>query len=100
MAMLFTGIAKAFFVTITVIKFFDTLEQKIMSKNMENIIIGGDFNTVLNRSIDRITTSKTKKRTYNGRDRLLKTMATLELIHIWRRKNPEQRTFTYRNRNN
>ena len=67
---------------------------------MENIIIGGDFNTVLNRSIDRITTSKTKKRTYNGRDRLLKTMATLKLIDIWRKKNPEQRTFTYRNRNN
>ena len=82
------------------IQFFDTLEQKIVSKNVENIIIGGDFNTVLNRSIDHITASKTKERTYNGRDRLLKTMATLKLIDIWGKKSPEQRTFTYRNRNN
>ena len=27
-------------------------------------------------------------------------MATLKLIDIWRKKNPEQRKFTYRNRNN
>ena len=46
--------------------------QEMLIKKLRNIIIGGDFNTVLNRSIDRIATSKTKKRTYNGKDRLLR----------------------------
>ena len=79
------------------VHFFDSLEQKILSWNAENIIIGGDFNTVFNRRVDRISASKTKNRIYKGREQLLKPMSILELIDIWRKRNPKQRKFTFRN---
>ncbi|KTG43767.1 hypothetical protein cypCar_00023669 [Cyprinus carpio] len=59
------------------------------------LVIGGDFNTVLNRFIDK----KWNKITNSTHSKLLlfveKFMKSLQLVDIWRRKNPIKQDYTY-----
>ena len=54
-----------------------------------NIIIGGDFNSVVD-EIDK--KSKPKKACKNA---LIRFMSRLEMTDIWRKKNPDSREYTY-----
>ena len=52
---------------------------------------------VLNTLFDRKTTS-TRERKRKGKDQLFKAISNLELVDIWRKRNPRKSRLTYRNR--
>ena len=56
-------------------------------------IIAGDFNLVLDDSIDRLGGSKISH--LRARQELLSTIQRLDLVDIWRVKNPELREYTW-----
>ena len=80
------------------ISFFSTLEQKLQEKNADNLIIRGDFNVALSTDMDRKTSSqRTRTAKRKGEEQLIKTICNLELIDIWRKRNPCKTKYTYRN---
>ena len=80
------------------ISFYSSIVQKIRTKNIDKVILGGDFNITLNEYLDRKTLCAKKKRRHKGREQLLRLIENLELVDIWRKRNPQKRKFTYRNR--
>uniref|UniRef100_A0A8C1AGB9 Nuclear GTPase SLIP-GC-like n=2 Tax=Cyprinus carpio carpio TaxID=630221 RepID=A0A8C1AGB9_CYPCA len=76
-------------------KTLDKLSRYLQSMTTGLLVIGGDFNTVLNRFIDK----KWNKITNSTHSKLLlfveKFMKSLQLVDIWRRKNPIKQDYTY-----
>uniref|UniRef100_A0A8C6UD94 exodeoxyribonuclease III n=1 Tax=Neogobius melanostomus TaxID=47308 RepID=A0A8C6UD94_9GOBI len=62
-------------------------------ENSENIIIAGDFNTVMDPSKDRTTGLKRRS---NSRNVIENYMLRNNLIDCWREDNPEVRQYTFR----
>ena len=73
------------------------LIHKHKIKNHYEIVIGGDFNTVLDANLDK--KGGTEKIKEKSRAKVLRLMETLDLIDIWRIKNPGKKRFTWRQRN-
>ena len=77
-------------------EFYENLFKEIGEYNIKNIALGGDFNLVLDVNIDKsggLPTTNEKARAV-----VLKHMANLELIDVWRVKNPQTREYTWRRR--
>ena len=78
--------------------YIDKLRSLLENKQDKNIILGGDFNTVLNPEIDKKGGSQ-----YNTPLRYTHNLETFmndyELCDIWRVRNPNAKKFTWRRRN-
>ena len=72
--------------------FFSNLEATLRDLNCENIILGGDFNCVLNNELDR-----SHAVTYRGQSRnsLKHLLVELKLEDTWRLHNPDEQVFTH-----
>lgn len=72
---------------------FNKLENFISNNNESNIIVGGDFNTIINPSMDkkngRMDTNKKCQSVINS------IMSNYELNDIWRENNPNEKQFTW-----
>ena len=80
------------------IEYLDKLRSILENKLDQNIILGGDFNTVLNPEVDKKGGSQ-----YNTPIRYTQKLETFmsdfELCDIWRVKNPNSKKYTWRKRN-
>lgn len=74
--------------------FFQELLQILCNNSSDSIIMGGDFNFVLNLNLDK--QGGNLRTNFNARSKCLEIMSTLDLIDIWRDKNPFQKIFTWR----
>ena len=79
-----------------IVSFFNNLLVTLQKNNLdeeENIIMGGDFNCPLNPSIDK------KGGLLNPGKAVISTIGNLQeevdLVDIWRVKNPEKKSFTW-----
>ena len=79
-----------------IVSFFNSLLVTLQKNNLdeeENIIMGGDFNCPLNPSIDK------KGGLLNPGKAVISTIGNLQeevdLVDIWRVKNPEKKSFTW-----
>lgn len=79
-------------------KTLDNLSRYLQAMTTGLLVIGGDFNTVLNPFIDKKFNKCKKIKNGNQRKLLLyvnKFMKSLQLVDIWRRKNPIKQDYTY-----
>ena len=75
-------------------QFLDYIKEVICNYNGQNIIMGGDFNTSLNTDMDKLGGSIEKESIHTKN---LKTfMDEIDLIDIWRVRNPQLRQYTRR----
>ena len=70
--------------------FFDNL-----NKNIDRIIVGGDFNVTLDSDLNCSGGKPLKKESQTNQDSCL----DFDLVHIWRIRNPEPKRFTCRQKN-
>jgi hypothetical protein len=73
------------------------LNTQLVELKGENIILGGDWNVVLNDSLDKKSKSQTPCPNLNFRNQLLTTLKELELVDGWRLLHPSKNKFTCRN---
>lgn len=59
-----------------------------------SLIIGGDFNVIMNHNLDYMGASNISKSKY--RDSLLDFLDKLDLIDVWRKRHPNKKEFTFR----
>ena len=74
--------------------FFQSLFDDIKRFSPDHMVIGGDFNLVMDLDIDKqggTYTTHTK-----ARDKVVANMKALDLIDIWRQQVPDRAEFTYR----
>ena len=74
--------------------FFITLFEQIDSLEESNLIIAGDFNSILDPNMDKFGGNPHKNK--NSRDALNALKEELELVDIWRTRNPQASEFTFR----
>ncbi len=74
--------------------FFSDIAKLIDEYCDGSLIIGGDFNTVLNISLDKI--GGRPRTNFKARDEILTINTNYNLIDIWRHKNPNCKRFTWR----
>ena len=82
-----------------IIKFLKNVLTKLQTENLdsaENIVIGGDFNCPLNPTLDKkggiMTPRKSVINCIND------VQSQLDLVDIWRVKNPQTKSFTWSQR--
>ena len=78
--------------------FFEKLENNIKFHGNNNVIIVGDWNLLLDPSID----GKNYKHINNkkARDRVGELINNLDLFDVWREENPELPKFTWKRKHN
>ena len=76
------------------VKFYERVFIKIREYELEHVVVGGDFNLVLDISVDK--KGGLAKTNEKARDCVLKFMETLELFDIWRIRNAGLNEFTWR----
>ena len=76
--------------------FFKELFTELSTRDRNNLIIGGDFNLVLDLKQDK--DGGRHKTNENAQKCLIKYIDTLELVDIWRIKHPSLREYTWRRR--
>ena len=59
-----------------------------------SLIIGGDFNVIMNHNLDYMGASNISKSKY--RNSLLDFLDKLDLIDVWRKRHPNKKEFTFR----
>lgn len=74
--------------------FFSDIAKLIDEYCEGSLILGGDFNTVLNLSLDKI--GGRPRTNFKARDEILTLNENYNLIDIWRHKNPNTKRFTWR----
>ena len=74
--------------------FFENIKNKIEDFDTPNIIIGGDWNLVLNPSKDYFNYKHINNA--NARETVIDMMSELQLSDIWRELNPEVLRYTWR----
>jgi len=76
---------------IMTISIFNTLETNLDSLNDQLLLVGGDFNTVINHSLDKLNgRNNTNKRTT---DKVNEIIETFELCDVLRLLYPELKLF-------
>ena len=76
-------------------EFYVTLEEMIQNIGpSDNVVIGGDFNLVMNFDIDCF--NYRHRNNVNTSDKVVDMMHNLDLLDIWREINPETRRYTWR----
>lgn len=78
--------------------FINTLITKIRKYNTQNLIIGGDFNTVLNPDIDK-SGGITAEKQSDYAQKILEMMEEFNIVDVWRILNPNTKRFTRRQTN-
>ena len=73
-------------------EFFKEVFCKVNELNCVHIILGGDFNVVLNAELDRSVNNSYNQ---NNLKEIEKAMEDMQLCDIWRDKNPERKCFTW-----
>lgn len=73
--------------------FYANITSKLFDFDCKDIIIGGDFNLVLNIAEDK--KGGNPRTNFNAREKCLDLMNTYDLIDIWRQRNPKQNNFTW-----
>ena len=76
-------------------KFFQSLHNTLQSEDLdceENIICGGDFNCPLNPMLDKRSGVMVPRKMVIDNIECLKT--ELDLVHFWRNKNPQTKSYT------
>ena len=77
--------------------FYEELEKYIKDINCNNIIIGGDWNLIMDFSIDCYNYKKLNNE--KAQDQVINMADNLNLIDIWREMNPDKRRYTWRKNN-
>jgi len=78
--------------------FFENICGKLQDFNCESIIWGGDFNLVLDVSLDK--KGGIPRTHHNSQNCVKGIMEDYDLIDIWRKKNPTTRRYTWRSNTN
>ena len=78
-------------------EFFCTLFKKLQNFTMDHVIMGGDFNTVLDYTVDK--SDMTKHRNSKAAEYINSCIETSELLDIWRELYPERHGFTWHKKN-
>ncbi|OCT94959.1 hypothetical protein XELAEV_18012643mg [Xenopus laevis] len=79
-------------------KFFLTFFEKLAEVKEGRLIVGGDFNTILQNNLDRTRDTLAAKHSLEltfDTKRLTKHLRNLALVDIWREKHPLDRDYTY-----
>lgn len=77
----------------------EKLSRYLQSMTTGLLVIGGDFNTVLNPFIDkRCQTNRNNQSHHKLLSFVKKFMTSLQLVDIWRRKNPVEQKYTFNRR--
>ncbi|KAI2653071.1 putative 149 kDa protein [Labeo rohita] len=79
-------------------KTLDSLSRYLQSMTTGLLVIGGDFNTILNPFIDKKWNTNKMTKNRNHRKLLLfleRFVTSLQLVDVWRRKNPIKQDYTY-----
>lgn len=84
--------------------FFNELNTKIMNMRQVNqekgIILGGDFNCILNPCVDRrLENGENAKKSDSGNVELTNLITKNSLEDVWRRRNPTEKKYTYFRKN-
>ena len=74
--------------------FFENIRKKIEEFNTRNVIVGGDWNLVLNPSIDYCNYKNINN--VKARETLIDIMIDLQFTDVWRELNPEVLRYTWR----
>ena len=77
--------------------FFNEMEHWIQKHAItdSNIIIGGDFNSIMNFECDQVGSSRNYMHS-SSTDRLIEVTKQLKLVDVWRKMHPDLRQFTWR----
>ena len=75
-------------------KFIENVQDILANYIDRNIVIGGDFNTYLNATLDKKGSAKQINTTYSKS--IIDMMEDYNLIDIWRTINPEVKRYTWR----
>ena len=78
---------------------FDEFFESIQGYECESMILGGDWNAVLNVKMDRLTRAQRVANNHRCKQTITKYMYHRDLTDIWRIKNPGTRKFTYHRSN-
>ena len=73
--------------------FFDSLLYKLCDYHWDSLFIGGDFNFVFNLDLDKA--GGNPQTNFKARDKCLEVMSSLNVVDIWRERNPHQKSFTW-----
>ena len=73
--------------------FFVELISKLDSSDCANIIIGGDFNLVMDQQLD--SKGMSDNNNVNALEILKKYVETMELVYCWRIRNPDSKHFSW-----
>lgn len=73
--------------------FYDFLFGNLRDSQWDSILIGGDFNFVFNLDIDKV--GGTHNTNFHARDKCIEMMDSLNLVDIWRDRNPHCKNFTW-----
>ena len=77
-------------------KFLKSITSMLHKKDTSTHIIGGDFNCVSKYDLDRKSNQRSAKDKHDeGETELLNLQNTLTLEDVWRRRNPNSKTFTF-----
>jgi len=77
--------------------FITELKKLLIDINPDNVVMGGDFNTILNPKLDKKGgIDQPRKNTYTSE--ILGMADTFNLVDVWRIHNPETLRFTWRQR--
>lgn len=78
------------------IRFLDELEEKLELLSGSNIILGGDFNCLLNQNLDRNLSTPPPGTANQFRNRIKAFLDDRGICDIWRLRHPNGRGFTFR----
>lgn len=81
------------------LEFMDNLESILDTMTSENVILGGDFNCLLDPRLDRNSSSVLPNSSLTYRNRLRSFMEERSLCDIMRVRHPNKRTYTFRRGN-
>ena len=73
--------------------FYEHIDELLMKFQTDNVIIGGDFNFVINPEIDSFNYSR--ENNINAKQTFLSSCRTHDLVDVWRLKNPDRREYTW-----
>lgn len=78
--------------------FFEIISQNLHGLTSDHIIMVGDYNTVLNTSLDRKGNQSSNYHPHACKE-ILNIMNTFDLIDVWRLKYPDLPRYTWRRAN-
>ena len=77
--------------------FFQDIQKRVEELHIPNVIMGGDWNLVLNPGLDYHNYKNLNNE--KAQEKVIEMISELELVDIWREFNPDVRRFTWRRQN-